>query len=46
MQTKINEARLLNIPIVNYGVFISYMHGAIPRALFPFKDALAEWEKN
>ena len=45
MQTRINEAKLLDIPIINYGVFTSYMHGAIPRALAPFADAYIIWEK-
>lgn len=45
MQTRINEAKLLDVPIVNYGVLISYMHGAVPRALLPFEEAIAEWEK-
>ncbi|MDP2364146.1 MAG: [FeFe] hydrogenase H-cluster maturation GTPase HydF [Ignavibacteria bacterium] len=45
MQTRINEAKLLDVPIVNYGVFISYMHGAVPRALLPFEEAIAEWGK-
>jgi hypothetical protein len=33
------------VPIVNYGVAISYMHGAVPRALEPFPEAIVEWEK-
>lgn len=45
MQTRINEAKLMDVPIVNYGVLISYMHGAVPRALLPFEEAIAEWEK-
>lgn len=45
MLTRMNEAKLLDVPIVNYGVLISYMHGAIPRALRPFEDAIAEWER-
>lgn len=45
MQTRINEAKLLDVPIVNYGVLISYMHGAVPRALLPFEEAVSEWEK-
>lgn len=45
MQTRINEAKLLDVPIVNYGVLISYMHGAVPRALLPFEEAIAEWER-
>jgi [FeFe] hydrogenase H-cluster maturation GTPase HydF len=43
MQVRINQARLMDVPVVNYGVLISYMHGAIPRALLPFEEALAEW---
>lgn len=45
MQTRINEAKLMDVPIVNYGVLISYMHGAVPRALLPFEEAINEWEK-
>jgi [FeFe] hydrogenase H-cluster maturation GTPase HydF len=45
IQVRIKQARLLDIPIVNYGVLISYMHGAVPRVLLPFNEAIAEWEK-
>ncbi len=45
LQTRINEAKIMDVPIVNYGTLISYMHGAVPRALEPFKEAMAEWEK-
>jgi [FeFe] hydrogenase H-cluster maturation GTPase HydF len=45
MQTRINEAKLMDVPVVTYGVMTSYMHGAIPRALVPFEDAFAEWGK-
>ena len=45
MQVRIKQAKLLDIPIVNYGVLISYMHGAVPRVLYPFDEALVEWEK-
>lgn len=45
MQTRINEAKLMDVPIVNYGVLISYMHGAVPRALLPFEEAISEWDK-
>lgn len=45
MLTRINEAKLMDIPIVNYGLLISYMHGAIPRVLTPFEDAMSEWER-
>jgi len=45
MQTRIKQAKYVGVPIVNYGVAISYMHGAIPRALKPFPDAIDEWER-
>jgi [FeFe] hydrogenase H-cluster maturation GTPase HydF len=46
MQMRLNEARLMDVPIVNYGILTSYMHGAIPRALLPFDEAAQEWEKS
>lgn len=45
MEVRIKEAKIAGIPIVNYGVIISYMHGAIPRAILPFSEARAEWER-
>lgn len=45
MQVRIKQAKLLDIPIVNYGVLISYMHGAVPRVLNPFDEAMVEWNK-
>jgi len=38
MQSRIKQAELMQIPIVNYGLIISYMHGAIPRVLKPFEN--------
>ena len=46
MQARIKQAALAEIPIINYGVLISYMHGAIPRALLPFSEAVSEWSNN
>ena len=37
MQSRIKHAEMMGIPIVNYGLIISYMHGAIPRVLKPLK---------
>lgn len=45
MQVRIKQAKLVGVPIVNYGVAISYMHGAVPRALTPFSEAISAWEK-
>ena len=46
MQTRIKQADFVTTPIVNYGLIISYMHGAIPRALEPFPEAIEYWNKN
>jgi [FeFe] hydrogenase H-cluster maturation GTPase HydF len=45
MLARIKQAKLVDIPIINYGVLISYMHGAVPRTLKPFDKAMTEWEK-
>ena len=45
MQIRIKQAKFVDVPIVNYGMFISYVHGVIPRVLEPFDEALEEWEK-
>lgn len=45
MQMRIKEAKLLEVPIINYGVLNSYMIGEIPRVLLPFNEAMAEWNK-
>jgi len=44
-QSRIRQAKLMNIPIINYGVLTSYLNGVIPRTLFPFKEVIAEWGK-
>ncbi|GAB4168275.1 MAG: [FeFe] hydrogenase H-cluster maturation GTPase HydF [Calditrichia bacterium] len=46
MMFRIRQAARLNIPIVNYGVLISYLHGAIPRVLKPFPEALQAFEES
>lgn len=43
MQVRIKQAKFAGVPIVNYGVAISYMHGAIPRAIEPFEEAISVW---
>ena len=44
MNVRIKQAKLMNVPIVNYGILISYMHGAIPRVLEPFQSAYTRWQ--
>lgn len=43
MQVRIKQAKYAGVPIVNYGVAISYMHGAMPRAIEPFEEAISVW---
>ena len=43
MKVRIKQADYAGVPIVNYGVLISYLHGAIPRALKPFPQAFKEF---
>ncbi len=44
MQQRIKQAKYVGVPIVNYRVAISYMHGAVPLALKPFSKTIADWE--
>jgi len=46
MQQRIKESRLANVPIINYGMLISYMHGAIPRVIKSFGEAISEYNKT
>jgi [FeFe] hydrogenase H-cluster maturation GTPase HydF len=46
MFRRLNEAHLMDVPVVSYGILISYMNGAIPRALIPFDEAAYEWKKT
>ena len=36
MLSRIERAKLHNVPIVNYGILIAYVQGLLPRALEPF----------
>jgi predicted GTPase len=46
MLSILKQAKLLGAPIINYGVLISYMHGAIPKAILPFEEAVFEWKRK
>lgn len=45
MLRRIEKAKELGIPIVNYGVIISYLHGILDRALEPFPEAKILYEE-
>ncbi|AHV97318.1 GTP-binding protein engA [Paenibacillus sabinae T27] len=44
MLHRIEEASAAGVPIVNYGVFIAYVHGVFPRAIEMFPSAMLAWE--
>ncbi len=46
MQMRIKQAQLANVPIVNYGILISHIHGALPRVIESFPEAIDEWENS
>lgn len=46
MLLRIQQARDKGVPVTNYGVAISFVHGVLPRVLGPFPAALAEFEKE
>ncbi|AZV58905.1 [FeFe] hydrogenase H-cluster maturation GTPase HydF [Clostridium sp. AWRP] len=44
MLYRINTAKELNVPIVNYGILIAYVQGILDRALKPFPLAKMAWD--
>jgi [FeFe] hydrogenase H-cluster maturation GTPase HydF len=46
MQSRIAEARRAEVPITNYGVAISVLHGIASRTLAPFPEALRAYEEQ
>lgn len=46
MLSRIREAQKFNVPIVNYGILIAYVHGILDRALEPFPLAKMIWDEE
>ncbi len=46
MEYRINHARELGVPIVNYGILIAHVQGIIERAVKPFPMARMIWEEE
>ncbi len=46
MLSRIDQANVKGIPIVNYGMAIAYMFGILDRALKPFPEAYQEWQSK
>jgi [FeFe] hydrogenase H-cluster maturation GTPase HydF len=45
MHHRIDEAKNYEVPIVNYGVLIAFLHGILERTIEPFEDSLALFER-
>lgn len=45
MLERIKEAKKVGVPITNYGVMISYLHGILKRVLQPFPEVLEVYEE-
>lgn len=43
IHTKIKQAKLMDIPIINYGVLTSFLNHTFPRTILPFTEAVAAW---
>jgi [FeFe] hydrogenase H-cluster maturation GTPase HydF len=46
MNHRISSSLEENVPIVNYGVLIAYIHGILDRALDPFAQAKMIWDES
>jgi len=46
MLSRLRKARELGVPIINYGVFLSFVHGVLDRALAPFPLARMAFEED
>lgn len=46
MLYRIDSAKKFNVPIVNYGILIAYVHGILDRALEPFPLARMIWKEE
>lgn len=38
MQMRIKEAKMVDIPVLNYGVLVAYLQGMLDRVLYPFPE--------
>ncbi|WP_410772347.1 [FeFe] hydrogenase H-cluster maturation GTPase HydF [Fontibacillus sp. BL9] len=46
MLHRIQQSKAAEVPIVNYGVLIAYVHGIFPRAIELFPSAIMAWEES
>lgn len=46
MLKRIDDAKVYQVPMVNYGILIAYLNGMLDRALEPFPDAKNIYENK
>ncbi|RAK08114.1 hypothetical protein C8C77_11019 [Halanaerobium saccharolyticum] len=44
--SRLEEAKKVGIPVINYGIAIAWLHGILDRALKPFPEALKIWQQD
>ncbi|TDO85277.1 iron-only hydrogenase maturation protein HydF [Halanaerobium saccharolyticum] len=44
--SRLEEAKKVGIPVINYGIAIAWLHGILDRALKPFPEALELWQQD
>jgi [FeFe] hydrogenase H-cluster maturation GTPase HydF len=44
--SRLKEAERADIPVINYGIGIAWLHGILDRALKPFPEALKLWQQD
>lgn len=45
MHNRLRITALTGTPLVNYGVLISYLQGAMPSVIEPFPEAILAWNE-
>ncbi len=45
MQHRLEKLQDAGVPVTNYGLFLAWVNGLLPRALEPFDDAMQAWER-
>ena len=46
MLWRMTQAQQVQVPITNYGIAISVLHGVLERTLYPFPEALAAFKQS
>lgn len=44
MTERLTQLKEAGVPVTNYGLFLAWVNGLIPRALMPFPDIMEDWK--